>query len=152
MFASQRYRTLLSFVLAIAAIFVVGCSSAPPAPPLYTPEQINLIEKYETDLEGLRSRVSELSGLIDNNDWTNVRNLIHGPLGELRFKMLTIARNLSSSDQAKARDLSREVFKYLVAIDSAAVDQNRSRAVAGYDQLVDAYERFINTIPREASS
>lgn len=152
MFASQRYRTLLSLVLAIAAVFIVGCSSTPPASPLYTPEQINLIENYEADLDDLRSRVSELPDLIDNNDWTNVRNLIHGPLGELRFKMLTIARNLSSSDQAKARDLSSEVFKYLVAIDAAAVDQSRSRAISGYDQLVGAYERFINTIPREASS
>lgn len=152
MFASQRYRTLLSLVLAIAAVFIVGCSSTPPASPLYTPEQINLIENYEADLDDLRSRVSELPDLIDNNDWTNVRNLIHGPLGELRFKMLTIARNLSSSDQAKARDLSSEVFKYLVAIDAAAVDQSRSRAISSYDQLVGAYERFINTIPREASS
>ena len=152
MFASQRYRALLSLVFAIATVFIVGCSSAPPAPPLYTPEQINLIENYEADLDDLRSRVSELPDLIDNNDWTNVRNLIHGPLGELRFKMLTIARNLSSSDQAKARELSSEVFKYLVAIDAAAVDQSRSRAISSYDQLVGAYERFVNTIPREASS
>ncbi len=151
MFDSPRYRSVMSFVLAIAAVFIVGCSSAPAPKPVYSPEQINLIGQYQSDLERLRSRVDELPELIAYKDWTNVRNLIHGPLGDLRFKMLTIARNLSSSDQAKARDLSGEVFKYLVELDAAAEEQSTPKAVSSYNGLVDAYERFTTAIPKKAS-
>ncbi|MEM7769751.1 MAG: photosystem II protein PsbQ [Cyanobacteria bacterium P01_E01_bin.6] len=151
MFDSQRYRTFLSLVLAIATVFIVGCSSGTPEkPPAYTQEQINLIEQYQADLEGLRNRVDELPALIDKKDWTNVRNLIHGPLGELRIKMLTITRRLSSSDQTIASNLSSDVFKSLVAIDEAAAEQSQLKAVSGYNRLIDAYKKFIDTIPDDA--
>ncbi len=149
MFNSQRYRSVISLVLAIAAVFIVGCSPAPEAKPVYSPEQIDLIGQYQSDLEQLRTRIDELPELIDFANWTDVRNLIHGPLGDLRFKMLTIARNLSESDEKKARDLSGRVFKYLVDIDQAAVNQNKVKAFSSYDNLVNAYEQFINTIPQE---
>lgn len=149
MFDSQRYRSVVSLVLAIAAVFIVGCSPAPEAKPVYSPEQIDLIGQYQTDLERLRTRIDELPELIDFANWTDVQNLIHGPLGDLRFKMLTIARNLSESDEKKARNLSGDVFKYLVDIDQAAANQNKAKAFTGYDNLVAAYERFIDTIPQE---
>ncbi|MEB3212279.1 MAG: photosystem II protein PsbQ [Leptolyngbyaceae bacterium] len=151
MFNPERYRSFISLALAIVAMFIVGCSSVSEEPtPAYTPDQIALIEQYQTDLEGLRTRMGEIPALIAQKDWTNVRNLVHGPLGDLRFKMLTIAKNLSSSDQTKARDLSGEVFKYLVAVDAAAQDQNQERAFAGYDQLIATYKQFIDTIPERS--
>lgn len=151
MFDSSRYRSVISLILAIATVFIVGCSSAPAPKPVYSPEQINLIGQYQADLDRLRSRIDELPELIAYKDWTDVRNLIHGPLGDLRFKMLTIARNLSSSDQVRARDLSSEVFRYLVELDAAAEEQSTPKAVSSYNNLVNAYERFITTIPKDAA-
>jgi len=151
MFNSERYRSMLSLLLAVVSVFIVGCSGVAEEPtPAYTPDQIALIEQYQTDLQTLRDRVDEIPSLINKKDWTNIQNLIHGPLGELRFKMLTIARNLSSSDQTKASNLSKDVFKALVNIDAAAEEQNKEKALDGYDDLITTYEKFINTIPEQA--
>jgi photosystem II protein PsbQ len=151
MFRAKRYRAFIAFVLVSLSALIVGCSSVAEEPkPVYTVDQIALINDYQADLQGLRTRVDEIPELVNKKDWTNVRNLIHGPLGELRFKMLTIARNLSSSDQSKARELSNDVFKYLVAIDAASEAQDKEKAIASYDQLVSAYEKFIDTIPDQA--
>jgi len=148
MFDWKRYRAFLSLVLAIALTLVVGCSSAPPPKPVYSPEQINLIGEYQSDLESLRGRIDELAELIDYSKWSDVESLIHGPLGDVRFKMQAIARNLSSSDQKTARSLAKEVFNGLVEVDAAATEQNKAKAFSGYDKLVAAYERFIDAIPQ----
>lgn len=144
----QRYRSILSVCLAIVLLLVVGCSSGQPAPPpVYSPEQVDLIQEYTSDLKDLRRRVDDLPALIAAKNWPDVENLIHGPLGELRFDMLNLARNLPPELESKARSLSKEVFQTLVEIDASARAQSQSKAVEGYNKLVNKYEEFIKLVP-----
>ncbi len=144
---SQRYRSIFSFCLAIIMLLVVGCSSAQPAPPVYSPDKADLIREYSSGLKELRTRVDELPALIADENWPDVENLIHGPLGELRFRMLNVARNLPAELESKARSLSKDVFQTLVEIDASAQVRNESKAVEGYNALIDKYEEFIELIP-----
>lgn len=146
----QRYRSIFSFCLAIVMLFAVGCSSGQPAPPpVYSPEQVDLIQQYTSDLKVLRSRIDELPELVASQEWADVENLIHGPLGELRFTMLNLARNLPAELESEARSLSKEVFKTLVKIDASAQAQSKPKAIEGYDELVQTYEEFLEVIPSD---
>lgn len=150
---STRYRVFFTCVVAALMMLLVGCSSANEAPPpVYSPEQINLIQEYTSDLKDLRARIDELPGLIEDEDWSDVKNLIHGPLGELRFKMLNIARNLSPNLESRARDISKDVFNNLVEIDASAQVQSSAKSFEGYNKLVKNYEKFLDIIPSEATA
>lgn len=131
-------------------LFVVGCSSGQPAPPpVYSPEQVDLIEQYTSDLNGFRSRIDELPELVASQEWADVENLIHGPLGELRFTMLNLARNLPPELESEARSLSKDVFKTLVKIDASAEARSKPKAIEGYNELVQKYEEFLQLTPSD---
>lgn len=146
----KRIRAVLCASFAVLVFFITGCSSsAEVKPPVYSPDQMALIKQYTADLDALQPRLDEIPPLIASEDWTNIRNLIHGPLGELRFKMLNIARNLPPDLQGTAKDVANDVFEAIVDIDAAAEAQNSARVVSSYNALIKDYERFLDLMPSE---
>ncbi|MGF1512454.1 MAG: photosystem II protein PsbQ [Elainellaceae cyanobacterium] len=143
-----RYRSLLSCLLAAIAIFIVSCGgSTEAALPSYSDADIAQIEAYVADIDQLRDRLTELPEMARKARWSDVDSLIHGPLGELRFKMSSIARKLDESKQADARSVSREVFDHLIAIDEAATAQSYERALLNYNGILEDIERFVQLTP-----
>ncbi len=143
------YRSILSFLLAIVAVFVVSCSAPTAAkPPSYTVAQIEIFQRSLNDLQQLRDRMGELPSLIQKRDWVNVGSLIHGPLGELRQKMLYLTTNLRSSEQKAAREAAREVFGHIEKIDFAAQTGNYDLAVQNYREAMKDFEAFLAKIPQ----
>jgi photosystem II protein PsbQ len=148
-----KYRSLLASVLAIVAVFVIGLSSPAWAKtktktPTYTPEQIAEIQTNASDVSAMRDRLSELQALIQKEDWTFVRNFIHGPLGELRFKMSAVVRSLLPDAQKPARTVAKEVFDNLVAIDRAAENADYKLAVRSYGEAIRNFDEFFKLIPK----
>ncbi|MEB3360152.1 MAG: photosystem II protein PsbQ [Synechococcales bacterium] len=144
-----RVRSVLSVVIAAIAIFIVSCSSPPQAAtgPLYSDLQIERIQSYTADLQILRDRITEIPSLVTRRQWTDVQNLIHGPLGELRVKMVSITRNLEADLQDEARSMARDVFDHLVDIDQAAVAQDTNKALANYNNTLEDFDRFLQLLP-----
>jgi photosystem II protein PsbQ len=146
-------RSILPLVLALVAVLIVNLGNVAAAKPpakaaSYTAEQIEQIQEYAAGLTEMRDRLPELANLIQTQDWTFARNFIHGPLGEIRFKMLYLSRNLLPADQKKARDLAKLVTDNLVAIDKAAERQDYAAAVRNYAETVRDLDAFLQLVPQ----
>jgi photosystem II protein PsbQ len=146
----SRYRSLLSGLFALITIVLVGCSGPTvKAPPQYTAAQIEQLSGYATSLSAVEDRTrSELSALIEKEDWTYVRNFIHGPLGTIRQTMSLVSQNLLLPEERKAAlAQAREVFVHLEAIDKAALNQNATEARSEFKQSLAEFDEFLGLIP-----
>ena len=146
-----RYRSILSFILVVVAIFLVSCSgpTTAKAPPTYTTAQIEQIQQYVPKILTLRDRMTkELQRSLDRRDWIDVSNFIHGPLGELRLQMTYVTRNLLEPNQSKARQATRELFDDLVKIYQAAQDSDYRRATLNYQEALADIDTFLQLVPQ----
>lgn len=147
-------RSILSLILVIVATFLVSCGSPTTAkvPETYTTAQFEQIQEYAPDILTLRDRMDrELQTLIQQRDWIDVSNFIHGPLGELRLKMNYVTRNLLPQDQQKAREKTRDLFDHLVKIYQAAQDGNYQRATLNYREALTDIDAFLQLVPQPSA-
>lgn len=143
-----KYRAGVAFILMVVAVVLVGFSSAAEAKTLsYTPSQVEDIQTYATEVSEIRDCLPELAALIQSEDWTFVRNFIHGPLGELRTKMTYISRSLLPADQVKARAQVTETFKSFVAIDAAAEKKDYKAAIRNFGKATKSLDTFLELVP-----
>ncbi len=149
-----KIRSIVSAALALLMVLVMGVGRVEAAkvkkPLTYVPEQIEQIQGYATELQAMRDRLPELGLLIQQRDWTFARNLIHGPLGELRVKMQNVSRNLLPDAQPAARTLAKEVFNDLTALDLAAQNSNAAAAQREYSAVVKDFDAFLALVPEAA--
>ncbi len=142
------YRSVIAFVLMLLTTMLVSCSNVTEVKPLsYTTAQVEEIQTYAGDLLALRDRLPELADLVQKENWTFVRNFIHGPLGELRTKMIYLSRNLLPTAQAKADALAKETFRSLVALDAAAEKADYKVAVRNLSKTVEGLNEFLELVP-----
>lgn len=150
----SKYRSIVALAMAfVMTLFITFVSPAEAKAkskkaPSYTADQIETIQTYANDIDQMRSRFVELGELIEAEDWTFTRNFIHGPLGELRFKMLGIARELFPNAAKEARNLTRDVFNQLNLIDKAAVDKDYRAAKRAFNTMNSGIEQFLNLVPQ----
>ncbi len=146
----KRYRSILACLLAFVMAFMVGCGSPEvKAPPTYSDVQLQQIEKYQSDIIGLRDRMtSELPAYINNRKWIEVDNFVHGPMGTLLQEMNYLIKNLLPNDQPAARKLSREVFEHLLLIGEAAEKADLSQAASNYQAALEDLNAFLNLVPQ----
>ncbi|HIK57404.1 MAG TPA: photosystem II protein PsbQ [Synechococcales cyanobacterium M55_K2018_004] len=149
----KRYRSLLAVVLAAIATFLFSCSSPQVTAkgPTYTPEQFAQIQSYREDLQVLRERMLEIPPLVQKGDWVDVQTFIHGPLGELRFRMNKLARLLEPQAQKQALQVSRDVFGHLNEIDLAAQTTDARKALLNYNEALKDFDAFLKLIPESAA-
>ncbi len=151
---SKPFRSLLSLMLVVLTTFLVSCGSpsATKAPPTYTAETIEQIQQLVVPIQSMRDRMTtELADLIDNEDWIYVRNLIHGPLGDLRYSMGYISRQLLPQDQKAAQELAQEVANDLDRIDSAAQEKDAVQVSVLYSKALRDFDAFLDLIPSESA-
>ena len=139
-----RHRSILALFLAFVTAFLVSCGSPTPTKPLtYTPTQIQQIQQYVSGVEQLSNRLPELAKLIQDENWTFVKNFIRGPLGELRTRIGLVERNLLPQDRAKARETSKELFESLISIDQAADKGDYKAAISNYGAVIRQLNAFF---------
>lgn len=147
-----RYRSILTWVLALIAVVLVSCggpSATNVAPPTYTATQIARIQQYVPELLEARTRMeTELMADIQVGDWQEVSSFTHGPLGQALQNMNNIVRNLLPEDQKQARQLTRQLFDNLVDIDQAGEINNPSLAMQQYSAALEDYDQFLALIPQ----
>lgn len=145
-----RYRTFIGLILAAITVFVVGCGGANVSQPTtYTDSQIEAIQTYTPRVLELRDRFPELENYIQNKDWVNIGSFIHGPMGELRFKLDQVARRLLPQDAEKAKNLEDDLAKHLERLDAAAAAFDQIESGKQYRLALDDFDEFLSLIPDE---
>ena len=144
-----RQSSIFSFILVLLATFLISCGSptVATAPPSYTDSQVAKIQVYVPDIASVRDRSEELKNLIENGEWINVGNFIHGPVTEARLNMTYIIPNLVPQDQPKAREINKDLLKHLVQIDQAAKVRKTPEALASYKNAIRDINNFLSLIP-----
>lgn len=145
-----RFRSILALTLAFVATVLVSCGGTPTAtkPPTYTPAQIERIQQYASDLQKLQERLPELAKLIQDENWTFVKNFIRGPLGELRTDLSFVERNLLPQDKAKARETSKELIESLILVDEAADSRDYQKAIRNFGAVQRQLRSFLELTPQ----
>lgn len=147
----RRYRAVVGVLLAAIATFLVSCSSGPAAvAPTYTPEKIAQLQNYVTRIQTARDRLPELAKYIEKDNWVNVDNFTHGPLGELRAELLRLSGQLLPNDQPKAKLLAEDILGHLQNLDEASQNRSYGEAVTQYREFVDDFDAFLSVIPEGA--
>ena len=150
-FFTGRHRAVVGVLLAAIASFLVSCGGAPEAvAPTYTPEKISQLQTYVNRIEASRERLPELLGYIEKDNWVNVDNFTHGPLGQLRAELLRLSGQLLPVDQPKARALSEEILEHLQNIDNASGARDYGTAITQYQQFVDDFDALLSVVPEAA--
>jgi photosystem II protein PsbQ len=141
------FRPLISLLLVCIAVLVVSCSEGNVKAPTYSAEALTKIQLASSGVEKIKERLPELENYIDKQDWNNVRSFIHGPLGELRTRMVGVSKELLPTDRAKSLELGKEVFGHLNKIDTAAADNNQNVAATNYTEALKDLAAFNNLLP-----
>ncbi|MGA1133193.1 MAG: photosystem II protein PsbQ [Prochlorotrichaceae cyanobacterium] len=149
----KRLKTVLStLLLVLCASLLVACGGPVAEAPVYTPGQIAEVQRYESSVLVSYDRFNELSGLLAAKDWTNLRNVIHGPLGDLRREMDNLSSVLLASDKSQAQKLSRSFFQHLESLDNAAQYQEVDRANTLLQLAESDFDSFLNLLPGAADA
>ena len=148
----KRLKTILTtFLLVLCTTMLVACSTPVAEAPVYTPGQLAEVQRYEADVLVSRDRFDQLPDLLARTDWTNLRNLIHGPLGDLRRQMTNLSSVLVSSDQTQAEKLTQSFFQHLESLDGAAKAQEVKRSETLLKLAQSDLEAFLNLLPNDAA-
>lgn len=142
-----RFRPVLTLILVLFAVVLVSCGGpTEKKTPTYTKTQIEKIDQYASSILKDRNRLEqELMAEVESQDWSDVRSLIHGPLGEIRQDMNNLARNLVPQEvQTDARRVTKDFFKDLVAIDEAAQKQNPTTTLTAYEAAIENLDKFLD--------
>jgi photosystem II protein PsbQ len=142
-----RFRPVLTLVLVLFAVVLVSCGGPTETKtPTYTTAQIEKIQQYASSILKDRDRLQqELTAEVQSQDWSDVRSLIHGPLGEIRQDMNNLARNLvPQKAQADARQVTKDFFKNLVDIDEAAQKQDSATTLSAYKAALENLDKFLD--------
>ncbi len=147
----RRYRAVVGVLIAAIATFLVSCGSAPEAvAPTYTPEKISQLQNYVNRVEIARERLPELANYIEKDNWVNVDNFTHGPLGQIRSELTRLTNQLLPDDQPKAKAMTEEMLAHLQNLDEASQERNYNDAIFQYREFVDDFDTFLSVVPEDA--
>ncbi|MGB3293038.1 MAG: photosystem II protein PsbQ [Phormidesmis sp.] len=147
----RRFRAVVGVLLAAIATFLVSCGGGPEAVvPTYTPEKISQLQTYVNRIEATRKRLPELANYIEKDNWVNVDNFTHGPLGQLRAELTRLSNQLLPEDQKNAKTLTDDILGHLQKIDVASDERSYESAIAQYREFVDDFDAFLGIVPEDA--
>ena len=148
-----RQQSIFSLIFVLLATFLISCGSPSVAtvPPSYTAAEVAKIQEYVPGIQMVRDRSTELQNLISQGEWIKVGNFIHGPMTEARLNMTYIIPNLARQNQAKARQISKDLLQDLVRVDQAASTGNTSPALTKYKEVFADIDNFLELVPEKSS-
>ena len=142
-------RSILSVILVLVATLLVSCSNpSAKIPTTYSPEKIAQLQVYAVPVEAAKEQMSELQQFIEEENWIDTRNFIHGPLGELRRSMSNLSSSLLKKDQKKATELAKEIFGHFERLDAAAKDRNSTLVEIQYREALKDFDAYLDLIPK----
>ncbi len=151
---TKRYRAVLAIFLAfVITFFSQGASYAAKSKtkaPVYKPAQIEQIQVYAPAVAAFGDKFTNVESLIEAEQWTDVRDYIHGPLGELRVSTGRVIRNLLGGDRKAAQEIENDLFKHMVDLDTSASAQNYDLCAKAYKAVLNDFAKFLSLVPQTA--
>lgn len=138
LFNWQPFKRIFIALSLVLCIFISGA---------YAPSaiaQTSQPDSYLAKVETLSDRFAQLEAYIDKDSWSDIKGLIHGPLGNIRSDVGRLIRTLPPKAQASAKTLSKKLFDDLVALDFAVADRNESSTKSIYAQIRKEYEGILD--------
>ena len=119
-----------------------------------SPDQDDLavIRRQAAAFVQTEQRLPELANLVNEENWTFTRNLIHGPMQEVGRQMLYINQRLDKSQRKEADRITRNLKQALAELDEAARLQDSEQLQRSYDAVAAGFEAYSELIPPEAIS
>lgn len=147
----KQYRAVVGVLLAMVATFLVSCGNDTAAVvPTYTPDKIAELQNYVGRIEQARDRLPELQRYIEKDNWVNVDNFTHGPLGQLKSQIVRLNNQLLPDDQKKAKVLAEEISGHLQNLDEASQSRNNSDAIFQFQEFETDFDALLDLVPAEA--
>ncbi len=145
----KLYRSILIFflVLVTTLFFGLGISYSPTLAASDSSAQIEQVQEYASRLQVLRDRMSELEPLIQQQNKTEVKAFIRGPLGDLGTRFSAFQRSLSSKDQAKARRNIADIYNHLVQLDQATDAGDIGSSIEQYQAAIEDFDALLQLAP-----
>lgn len=142
-------RSLLSLVLVLVTTLLVSCGNPDVAKvaPTYTPERLAQIEILAAPVVAARDRITEAESLLSARDWTDLDNLMHGPIGSLRRDLRYLGEALLPKEQKEVQRLSQEIFGHIERLDAASKARSYDNAALQYQEAVKDLDALLNVIP-----
>jgi photosystem II protein PsbQ len=97
-------------------------------------------------LQVLSDRFDRLEKFVYAERWVDVITYIHGPFGEIRRELRTIASQLSKPQQESANDLANNLFKNFVQLDNAAKGKDTIAAENAFKNALQNFESIANLV------
>ena len=145
----KLYRSTLA--VALALVMALMASVVQPIAPAFaattaTPS-LEQVQRLTTDLQELRDRMPAVEAAIAAQNWNDVRSVIHGPMGELRARMLRLADTLSPADQRRAQGAVKSAYAHLNDLDVAARTKNATAAAQQYQEVINNIDTVLLLSP-----
>lgn len=112
-----------------------------------SPEDMALISRQAAGFQAAKDRLPELASLVNGQDWTFTRNLIHGPMHEVGREMSYINQRLLPGDRAGASKLADQLKTALAELDEAARLQDGDRLRKAYIKVASGFGAYAEVIP-----
>lgn len=152
---TKRYQAVLAIILAFVITFLAQNPSyaarTKAKAPSYNAARLEQIQVYAPSVDAFRQKMTQVEAFIDAEQWTEIRDFIHGPLGELRRTMGRVAQSLLGPDQETAKAAETSLFKHLVDLDVAAKQQNYDLCMKSYNAALADFGKFLSVIPEAAA-
>jgi photosystem II protein PsbQ len=146
----QPLRRLVMVALAAVLCFgLTACSGAQAKAPSLSAKDIAVIERQAEGFLAARNRLPELATLVNQQDWTFTRNLIHGPMQEVGRQMLYINQRLLPADQPEANKLANQLKTALANLDEAARLQDGEKLRKGYIAVASGFGKYAQILPQQ---
>ena len=146
----KSYRSILAVMLALVTTLLVSCAGpSVTAPPVYTSQQIEQIQSTVSNITTLRERMPELASYIQNRNWVNANNFIHGPLGDLRRQTGYLTRQLLPQEQEVAKEITKDLFAHLESVGIASSEETYPVAIQNYQAALEDFDRFLRLVPEQ---
>ena len=108
-----------------------------------TKSQIALRAASAGKLKVLSDRFDRLEKYVYAEKWNDVITYIHGPFGEIRRELRTIASQLDKTQKETANDLANNLFKSFVKLDIAANEKNAIAAEKVFKNALQDFEAIV---------
>jgi photosystem II protein PsbQ len=97
-------------------------------------------------LQVLSDRFDQLEKFVYAKKWNDIITSIHGPFGEIRRELRTIASQLSKTQKEAANDLANNLFKNFVILDNAAKDRDAIAAENSFKSALQDFESIVDLV------
>ena len=149
----QHLRRLALLLVGTVLCFgLTACGEGNAKAPTLSADDIAIIERQAEGFLAARDRLPELATLVNEQDWTFTRNLIHGPMQEVSREMLYINQHLLPADRAEATERANNLKTALAQLDEAAVQQDGDKLRKAYIKVASGFGLYAQILPEQVQA